>query len=253
MSSHNGKRRKQDSKTGKGLRHFSMKVCEKVRNKGTTTYNEVADELVAEFSADPVASRASFQTSDAEPFDQKNIRRRVYDALNVLMAINIISKEKKEIKWIGLPTNAQQECSELEEERKQRLERIKAKKQQLRELIIQQIAFKNLIQRNQEDNPPDSNSIIKLPFIIVNTDKKTLIDCSISRDKSEYLFNFDNTFEIHDDFEVLKRMGLAFNLDKLEAGQTMKRSDFERAKQFLPESLRPELDEMINEKRVQLV
>lgn len=92
-----------------------------------------------------------------------------------------------------------------------------------------------------------------MPFIIVNTDKKTLIDCSISRDKSEYLFNFDNTFEIHDDFEVLKRMGLAFNLDKLEAGQTMKRSDFELAKQFLPESLRSELDELINEKRVQLV
>lgn len=224
-----------------------------MRNKGTTTYNEVADELVNEFSADPVASRASFAANDAEPFDQKNIRRRVYDALNVLMAINIISKEKKEIKWIGLPTNAQQECTELELERKQRLERIKAKKQQLRELIIQQIAFKNLIQRNQDETPPDSNSIIKLPFIIVNTDKKTLIDCSISRDKSEYLFNFDNTFEIHDDFEVLKRMGLAFNLDKLEAGQTMKRSDFERAKQFLPESLRSELDEMITEKRVQLV
>lgn len=72
-----------------------------MRNKGTTTYNEVADELVAEFSADPVASRASFQANDAEPFDQKNIRRRVYDALNVLMAINIISKDKKMISWIG--------------------------------------------------------------------------------------------------------------------------------------------------------
>lgn len=27
-----------------------MKVCEKVQRKGTTSYNEVADELVAEFS-----------------------------------------------------------------------------------------------------------------------------------------------------------------------------------------------------------
>src|SRR5699024_6595218 len=121
------------------------------------------------------------------------------------------------------------------------------------ELLIQQVAFKNLIQRNQQEESPDANSIIKLPFIIVNTDKKTLIDCSISRDKSEYLFNFDNTFEIHDDFEVLKRMGLAFNLDNLEFCQTMKRCDFERARQFLPEALRPELDELIEEKRVQLV
>ena len=35
-------------KTGKGLRHFAMKVCEKVQQKGVTTYNEVADELVIE-------------------------------------------------------------------------------------------------------------------------------------------------------------------------------------------------------------
>lgn len=31
--------------TSRGLRQFSMKVCEKVEEKGTTTYNEVADEV----------------------------------------------------------------------------------------------------------------------------------------------------------------------------------------------------------------
>ena len=29
-------------KSGKGLRHFSMKVCEKVQQKGITSYNEVS-------------------------------------------------------------------------------------------------------------------------------------------------------------------------------------------------------------------
>lgn len=38
-------------KNGKGLRHFSMKVCEKVQKKGVTSYNEVADELVTELSS----------------------------------------------------------------------------------------------------------------------------------------------------------------------------------------------------------
>lgn len=38
-------------KNGKGLRHFSMKVCSKVEEKKTTTYNEVADDLVAELQA----------------------------------------------------------------------------------------------------------------------------------------------------------------------------------------------------------
>ena len=49
-----------------------------------------------------------------QQIDQKNIRRRVYDALNVLMAMNIISKEKKEIRWIGLPTNSVQECEHIQ-------------------------------------------------------------------------------------------------------------------------------------------
>ena len=44
------KRGKKGEKGGKGLRHFSMKVCEKVQRKGVTSYNEVADELVQEFS-----------------------------------------------------------------------------------------------------------------------------------------------------------------------------------------------------------
>lgn len=67
----------------------------------------------------------------------KNIRRRVYDALNVLMAMNIIEKEKKEIRWVGLPTSSLQECKTLEDEKSKRQERIKQKAEQLHDLIIQ--------------------------------------------------------------------------------------------------------------------
>uniref|UniRef100_A0A3Q2ZRP7 Transcription factor n=1 Tax=Kryptolebias marmoratus TaxID=37003 RepID=A0A3Q2ZRP7_KRYMA len=231
-----GKRGKKGEKNGKGLRHFSMKVCEKVQKKGVTTYNEVADELVAEFSS----SDNHMSPNDSHVYDQKNIRRRVYDALNVLMAMNIISKEKKEIKWIGLPTNSAQECQNLEVERQRRLERIKQKQSQLQELILQQIAFKNLVQRNrqteqQANRPPPSNSIIHLPFIIVNTSKKTVIDCSISNDKFEYLFNFDSMFEIHDDIEVLKRMGMACGL---EVGKCSA-EDLKVARSLVPKALEP--------------
>ncbi|XP_027731696.1 transcription factor Dp-2 isoform X3 [Vombatus ursinus] len=228
-----GKRSKKGDKNGKGLRHFSMKVCEKVQRKGTTSYNEVADELVSEFT-----NSNNHLATDSQAYDQKNIRRRVYDALNVLMAMNIISKEKKEIKWIGLPTNSAQECQNLEMEKQRRIERIKQKRAQLQELLLQQIAFKNLVQRNrqneqQSQGPPALNSTIQLPFIIVNTSKRTVIDCSISSDKFEYLFNFDNTFEIHDDIEVLKRMGMSFGL---ETGQCSL-EDLRVAKSLVPKAL----------------
>ncbi|KAL8187822.1 UNVERIFIED_CONTAM: Transcription factor Dp-2 [Gekko kuhli] len=176
------KRSKKGDKNGKGLRHFSMKVCEKVQRKGTTSYNEVADELVSELT------NCNSHLATGSVYDQKNIRRRVYDALNVLMAMNIISKEKKEIRWIGLPTNSAQECKNLEIEKQRCIERIKQKRAQLQELLLRQIAFKNLVQRNQQNeqqhqSPPVLNSTIQLPFLIINTSKRTIIDCSISPDK----------------------------------------------------------------------
>merc|ERR1711976_208587 len=224
-------KRRKTEKGGKGLRHFSMKVCEKVQAKGSTSYNEVADELVNELT-DPRCTSPTDQQ-----YDQKNIRRRVYDALNVLMAMNIISKEKKEIRWLGLPTNSIQEANGLEIDKSKRMERIRAKTQQLQDLLLQQIAFKNLVERNKDrekrEGPPPPNSAIQLPFIIVNTSKKTVIDCSISNDKMEYLFNFDDTFEIHDDMEVLKRMGLSLGLERGEVTP----EDLSKARTMVPRAL----------------
>jgi hypothetical protein len=53
------------------------------------------------------------------------------------MAMNIISKEKKEIRWLGLPTNSQQECVSLVTEKNQIANRIKEKTQQLNDLLLQ--------------------------------------------------------------------------------------------------------------------
>ncbi|XP_049869153.1 transcription factor Dp-1 isoform X3 [Pectinophora gossypiella] len=238
MGSYTTKRRKMADKIGKGLRHFSMKVCEKVRKKGFTSYNEVADELVLEFATGMHGS------ADSQQYDQKNIRRRVYDALNVLMAMNIISKEKKEIRWLGLPTNSVQECTSLEKEKQTKLEQIQKKTQQLQELILQHISFKSLIERNKDAEnrgvKPSPSSAIHLPFIVVNTSDKALIDCSISNDKTEYMFNFNKRFQIHDDIDILKRMGLLFGLDKGECSE----EDIERAKRMVPKSLEPYVEQM---------
>jgi hypothetical protein len=131
-----------------------MKVCEKVKQKKVTTYNQVADELVSEYCNNSLSkdqinhnnvlnNRNQINNIDFWTYDQKNVRRRVYDALNVLMAMNIISKEKKEIKWIGLPCNKKQECQELEVEKQKKLERIKSKSEILKNLLIEVRKFLN--------------------------------------------------------------------------------------------------------------
>ncbi|KAJ4839511.1 hypothetical protein Tsubulata_029940 [Turnera subulata] len=159
-------------KSGRGLRQFSMKVCEKVESKGTTTYNEVADELVAEF-ADPSNSVAA---PDQQQYDEKNIRRRVYDALNVLMALDIISKDKKEIQWKGLPRTSLSDIQELKGERLGLKSRIEKKAAYLQEL--------------EEQTRPHAT-----------------VEVEISEDMQLVHFDFNSTpFELHDDNYVLKAM-----------------------------------------------
>ena len=45
--------------------------------------------------------------------DEKNIRRRVYDALNVLIGLGIIAKDSKQILWRGLPGKSVDEVENL--------------------------------------------------------------------------------------------------------------------------------------------
>nr|ACG37631.1 transcription factor Dp-1 [Zea mays] len=122
-------------KGNRGLRQFSMKVCEKVESKGRTTYNEVADELVAEFT-DPNNNieAPDPDNPNAQQYDEKNIRRRVYDALNVLMAMDIISKDKKEIQWKGLPRTSISDIEEMKTELVGLKGRIEKKSAYLQEL-----------------------------------------------------------------------------------------------------------------------
>eukprot|EP00977_Amphora_coffeiformis_P028292 scaffold34922_cov141-Amphora_coffeaeformis.AAC.3 len=170
------------SKPYKGLRHFSMMVCKKVEEKGTTSYNEVADELVQHVIAERKAADPDTKC------DEKNIRRRVYDALNVLMAMDIIQKDKKAISWRGLPTSAHADLEMLGREREFR------------------VCFRNLLTHNQQQPPVVAERTIPLPFIVVNTHSSAVIQCNMSRELTDVAFEFSQPFEINDDNTILKRL-----------------------------------------------
>ena len=229
-------------KGGKGLRHFSMKVCSKVESKGRTTYNEVADELVAELSS------IEHGGSPDIAYDEKNIRRRVYDALNVLMAMDIISKEKKEISWRGLPTTKDNSFDHLREDKKRVKAQIDSKRLYLKELVDQKKALEALIERNKahadaraaaasasasagdvgraaegegagapsssdKGAGPDaaggvgSQYGVQLPFLVVQTRPDAKVDVQLSEDRQLVSFDFTyNPFEIHDENYVLQNM-----------------------------------------------
>uniref|UniRef100_A0A8R7P2F8 Transcription factor-like protein DPB n=2 Tax=Triticum urartu TaxID=4572 RepID=A0A8R7P2F8_TRIUA len=190
-----------------------MKVCEKVEGKGRTTYNEVADELVAEF-ADPNSNIGSPDPDNpnTQQYDEKNIRRRVYDALNVLMAMDIISKDKKEIQWKGLPRTSLSDIDKLKTEVIGLKGRIDKKSAYLQELQDQYVGLQNLVERNEQlygsgDAPSGG---VALPFILVQTRPHATVEVEISEDMQLVHFDFNSTpFELHDDSFVLKAMGFS--------------------------------------------
>ena len=59
--------------------------------------------------------------------------------------------------------------------------------------------------------------------------------CLLVPFRFEYLFNFDNTFEIHDDIEVLKRMGMSFGLEKGQCEEANLRT----SRTMVPKALEP--------------
>ena len=264
-------------------------VCKKVEQKGTTSYNEVADELVRQIlderlngtiDATTIDDATVTSTSNAAPspspqkqqhqhtkFDEKNIRRRVYDALNVLMAMNIIIKDKKAIMWRGLPTslasasmilpdgsiNMQpqppvESFQSVQNYIQARTKNIQKKREMIQEMVLQHVSFRNLVERNyqreqqlrketvsttmetaaatkhQGKTPSDStteeqirkktkqqkllDNKIPLPFIVINTNKNAVIQCNMSRDLTDVMFDFTMPFEINDDNSILKRLHL---------------------------------------------
>lgn len=198
-------------------------------------------------SSKKVSKKSSNNNRPKQNPDDKNIRRRVYDALNVLMAMDVITKNKKQITWVGLPGSSaiaiqpdhlgdgsggrqwngisrRQRMQQMQVETVKRQQSIQAKRECLQELMVQSVCFQNLLGRNharelEESRQPattttttqkeeETKEKIPLPFIIINTDSKAVVQCEMCPARSNVSFDFSQPFEINDDNEILKRLGM---------------------------------------------
>jgi hypothetical protein len=87
--------------------------------------------------------------SERGPSEERNIRRRVYDALNVLEAVQVISRQQKVLRWIGLPEHLRAATVQARTEAHATLHRIEEKRQQLTDMLVEQVCLKNLIEHNK--------------------------------------------------------------------------------------------------------
>lgn len=218
-----------------------MRVSRKVEEKVVTTYNEVADELVAEETLlkknellSGGAAAAGLQKKlekNGTLVDEKNIRRRVYDSLNVLMAMGIIEKEKKLITWQGLAmarsARGSGEIAAMKEAIAEKKRVLEEKQRALAGVQDQYNRTSEIVQRNREatripgvvqDLFEESENLlpvhqfypdrIGLPFVIISAPQDTTIELEMDKAREDICFTFSSTFQIFDEREIMRRMNL---------------------------------------------
>lgn len=79
-----------NTKVCKGLKMLSIKVKDIVSRAKNTTYKEVSETIINETDYTNMSNREKLR-------EEQNIKRRVYDALNVLIASGILKKHDKEV------------------------------------------------------------------------------------------------------------------------------------------------------------
>jgi len=204
-----------------GLKHFTVRLCEIIETRRCVTYNEIADALVEELQQEYQAG-----VLDVPP-EEKNVRRRVYDALNVLDAIGVVHKESsKSIRWVGWPT----ERNDKRIAARSNLERLRLKRDELVEQVQGQLTsnaesatklfcLSNLILRNQDAPLPlllvaqekgiQTPNPFTVPFMMIKAPSHAKTDVHLSEDCHRASLDFhDAFFQIFDDMGVMRMMGL---------------------------------------------
>ena len=274
----------------KGLRYFSILVCRKLSECKCSTYNHIADVLTAESrkpskpsSSNPSSTPLSPLTGateadggDEEHFDEKNIRRRIYDALNVLMAINFIVKDKKVIRWNGgiLPTlslapptaslssaslsppppptpTPHDRLVKLKAEHGELLARVNEKRALLTEQVLEYVGMRGLLERNAElegGGGGEEDVRLYFPFILVNTSKTTTIDCEMSAGHDAVSMRYSDVFSVHDQSVVVRMLGkgrdlLWENIPKELQGLVVGLEDAKKASEDRAKAAKPSIDD----------
>mmetsp|Transcript_1175 Transcript_1175/g.2834 ORF Transcript_1175/g.2834 Transcript_1175/m.2834 type:complete len:219 (-) Transcript_1175:14-670(-) len=135
----------------KKLIFLSRKVLDRLQNCNTTTGNTIAKDIINELPT---------SLSDV---DFKNIQRRVYDALNVLHALDIVSKVRNEIRFQGGVTY--NDLKELSAKIALRREVVTYKKARLSETLLHMNALRQLVLRNMQTK--ESSQRVYFPLILV--------------------------------------------------------------------------------------
>lgn len=155
-----------------GLKNSSTRVRQKLMEKKRTNYKEVAEELVEEIGLADAADKKSMMEAD-------NLKRRVYDVLNVFEAVGLIVKDQKNVYWQGNVATQNATVNPLQDRIAHLKHKIEKKKRYLEQIKESYEAMSALVEKNSGSDD-DSEIKIHLPFVMVHCPEEAEVDIKIS-------------------------------------------------------------------------
>ena len=207
--------------TAFGLKEISKRVMDIIKQSGKTTYKAISDQIVNEINEKSLK-------------DEKNIRRRIYDSLNVMKSMKLFNRDKntKTIMWnYGQefdPLNEIEDKSELNENNDNKIDsgdiaslkkEIKEKNNKLELLKMELIGLKNVLERNAKENEkiPEQQKLY-FPFIVIEfpSNKDPKINVALNDNKTKAHFGFDEVISMYGDLDAVSKIGNHPNFSKIK-------------------------------------
>lgn len=202
----------QSRSSGFGLKEISNRVREIIKRVGTTSYKEISDEIVNEIN-------------EKNSKDEKNIRRRIYDSLNVMKSMKLFKKDKttKKIVWNffnekttnQINTLCDGESNEdggIFEKISKMKQEIHTKKTKLNVLQKQLECLNTILDRNKKNENYDEGKRIYFPFIIIefpenSHNQENKIKVAMNETKTQAHFAFDSSNKLYGDLDAILKIG----------------------------------------------
>ena len=159
------------------------------------------------------------QSNNNQP-NQKNIQRRVYDAINVMCAVGLIKKNKQEIKFINYKNknNAIKSINDINEEKEEEKsdeteEKINEKNNELQEKRNQLIKsyltlkfYEKYYKLNKTNPLRMYENKLEFPFDLIIYDKTSDFHMQSKDDSSRYLLLSNSEFIHLNPYEIIKKL-----------------------------------------------
>lgn len=202
----------------KNLRAISLALVAKVRRVRVTTSTALANELAREAIAE--ADGSATKTPGARAALEKNVRRRLYDSLKVLVSVGAIARSRRDktLRWNGTAhlRRAARSCGgSVARIIAAARTRLSVKAARLRAQAAQVAAVRTLCARNRARATAGVTREQRLypPFVVMRAPCAAKIEMDSSAEETSLTFSLNERFEIVNDSGILHMLFLVERLD----------------------------------------